>query len=302
MTAALADRVASALSRDLDPEVANLARRIGEEAGARAVLFYGSNLRTGELEGVLDFYVLLDGPQRERIWPRVSYREFASARGTLRAKIATLSLVQFGEATRGTSLDTTIWARFVQPSALAWVRDEASRAETIAALADAAVTAATLAAALGPDEGLADDYWRALFRATYQAEFRVEAPGREDSILAVNRSHFDGLLPLAWDRAGIPFGQHEGVLTPRLDPARRRSTLRWWQRRKRMGKALNILRLAKATTTFEGAAEYGAWKLERHTGLRLEVTPFRASHPLLAMPGAAWELWRARRARQRGQR
>ena len=49
------------------------------EAGALGVLFYGSNLRTGSLEGVLDFYVLLPGPQRERIWPRVSYREWPRA-------------------------------------------------------------------------------------------------------------------------------------------------------------------------------------------------------------------------------
>ena len=72
----------------------------------------------------------------------------------------------------------------------------------------------------------------------------------------------------------------------------------WWSRRQKLGKALNVLRLAKATTTFEGAAAYGAWKLERHTGIALEVTPFREKHPLLAMPGAAWELWRAKR-RQR---
>lgn len=68
-----------------------------------------------------------------------------------------------------------------------------------------------------------------------------------------------------------------------------------WHARQRLGKPLNILRLAKATATFEGAARYGAWKLERHTGIALEVTPFRERHPLLAMPGAAWELWRARR-------
>jgi hypothetical protein len=51
----------AALDRPLDPAVADFARELGEAAGARAVLFYGSNLRTGSLEGVLDFYVLLPG-------------------------------------------------------------------------------------------------------------------------------------------------------------------------------------------------------------------------------------------------
>ena len=63
----------------------------------------------------------------------------------------------------------------------------------------------------------------------------------------------------------------------------------------RLGKPLNLLRLAKATTTFDGAADYAAWKLHRHTGITLEVTPFRSRYPLLAAPGALFELWRKRR-------
>lgn len=89
------------------------------------------------------------------------------------------------------------------------------------------------------------------------------------------------------------------MLTPQLDDPQRAAILRQWRTRERLGQPLNILRLAKATTTFEGAARYGAWKLHRHTGIELEVTPFRENHPLLAMPGAAWELWRARRRANR---
>ena len=298
MTTALAQRLATALDRPVPDAVAAYARLLGEEAGALAVLFYGSNLRTGSLEGVLDFYVLLPGPQRERIWPRVSYREWDHAGVRLRAKIATLSLAQFAEAASGTSRDTTIWARFVQPAALVWQRDAATRADVLAALGQAAQTAARLAAAVGPDSGRAEDYWRALFRATYRAEFRVEKPGRENAILEVNAAHFDGLLPLAWDAAGIGFTRMGGTLSPQLDAAERRRILRWWRLRQRLGKPLNLLRLAKATTTFDGAADYAAWKLERHTGIALAVTPFRARHPLLAAPGALVELWRRRRAQR----
>jgi hypothetical protein len=85
-------------------------------------------------------------------------------------------------------------------------------------------------------------------------------------------------------------------LRPNLSEDRRRRILAWWRLRARLGKPLNLLRLAKATTTFEGAADYAAWKLHRHTGISLEVTPFRAKHPLLAAPGALLELWRKRRS------
>lgn len=282
-------------------EVAAYARMLAEEAGALAVLFYGSNLRTGSLEGVLDFYLLMPGEQQERIWPRVSYREWEHRGETLRAKIATMSLAQFAKAASGRSRDTTIWARFVQPSALIWARDDTARAEVIAAVSDAAKTAARLAAALRPQSGTTEDYWRALFRATYAAEFRVEKEGREDSILSVNAAHFEGLLPLAWDAQGIAFSRDGAELSPQLDMRERNEILRWWAKRKQLGKPLNLLRLAKATTTFDGAAAYAAWKLERHTGIALEVTPFRKKHPLLAAPGALFELWRARR-RDRTQR
>lgn len=295
MTDTLADRIAATLDRPVRDEVAAFARRLGEEAGGVAVLFYGSNLRTGSLEGVLDFYVLLPGPQRERIWPRVSYREWDHSGIRLRAKIATMSLAQFAQAAGGTSRDTTIWARFVQPSTLAWHADEAARIAVLDALGSAARTAARLAAAVGPDSGSADDYWRALFRATYEAEFRVEKPGRENAILEVNAAHFDGLLPLAWQADGIGYARDGTTLCPSLAPDERNRVLRWWRRRARLGKPLNLLRLAKATTTFDGAADYAAWKLHRHTGITLEVTPFRSRYPLLAAPGALFELWRKRR-------
>nr|WP_247713760.1 hypothetical protein [Qipengyuania sphaerica] len=286
------------MTREVRSEVAAYAAMLGREAGACAVLFYGSNLRTGSLEGVLDFYVLLPGAQQEKIWPRVSYREWEHAGETLRAKIATMSLDKFAEAARGDSRDTTIWTRFVQPSALVWSGGEGVNALVTEAICQAARTAARFAAVLGPDRGAPQDFWRALFQATYRAEFRVEKPGREDSILSVNADHFDGLLALAWEADGILFAREGEQLSPQIPAHRRSAILREWRARERIGKPLNILRLAKATTTFEGAARYGAWKLERHTGIALEVTPFREKHPLLAMPGAAIDLWRARRRRK----
>ena len=291
----LAARVGAALNRPVDPAVTAFAARLAVEAGALAVLFYGSNLRTGSLEGVLDFYVLLPGEQVERIWPKVSYREWEIAGRTLRAKVATMALATFERAAKGQSRDTTIWARFVQPSALAWAADEDARREVIAAVAGGAQTAARLAAALGPREGSAEDFWRALFRATYRAEFRVEKAGRENDILSVNAAHFDGLLPIAWEAQGIAFQRRGERLAPDLSQATRAAVLAWWRTRERLGKPLNLLRLVKASTTFEGAARYAAWKVERHTGVPVVLTPWREKHPVLAAPAVLWRVWRARR-------
>ena len=299
-SSALADRIAARLAAPIDTAVATFALALAQSAGARAVLFYGSNLRTGSLEGVLDFYILLPGDKEAAIWPRVSYheREHANELGdlTLRAKVATMRLATFAQAASGALTDTTIWARFVQPSALIWAEDEAARQEVIAAIAAASATAARLAAALGPPKGIAEDYWRALFRATYEAEFRVEKGGRENDILSVNAEHFAGLLPLALSAAGIEPGQNGTIISPHLPPAERARILAWWKRRRRLGKPLNLLRLVKASTTFEGAARYAAWKIERHTGMPVEITPLRERFPLLAAPRVLFDLWHHKRS------
>ena len=292
---ALAERIATKAAANVHPTISQFAARLAEESDAVSVLFYGSNLRTGSLEGVLDYYVLLPGEQRDKIWPRVSYREWEHEGETLRAKIATMSLATFSEAARGQLFDTTIWARFVQPSALVWHKDADAHEDTLAALSDAAQTAARLAIALGPDRGAPDDYWRALFRATYKAEFRVEKAGREDSILSVNAAHFDGLLPLALDAQGIEYERQGEDLAPKMSARARKSMINWWRKRRRMGKPLNILRLVKASTTFDGAARYAAWKIERHTGVPVEVTPWRERHPVLAAPAVLFSVWRKQR-------
>lgn len=296
MTETLVGRVAAALAAPVGNEVRAFAARLGTAADALAVLFYGSNLRTGSLEGVLDFYVLLPGPVENGIWPRVSYHEWDQNGVTLRAKVATMTLATFRAAASGELLDTTIWARFVQPSALAWSKDETSADAARDAVAGTAVTAARLAVALGPDAAPAEEYWRCLFRATYAAEFRVEKAGREESILAVNREHFSGLLPLALKAGGVAFEQQDDLLRPRMPSAERSRIKRWWAKRRRMGKPYNLMRLVRASTTFDGAARYAAWKIERHTGVAVEVTPWRERHPVLAAPGVMWRVWRARRA------
>jgi len=294
-------RIAAALAAPVAEQVRAFAMKLATDAGALAVLFYGSNLRTGSLEGVLDYYLLMPGEPEKGIWPRVSYHEWCSdgadGEHELRAKVATMTLAKFRQAAAGELVDTTIWARFVQPSALIWSADKAASTAMHGAIADAAITAARLAAVLGPEKGPADAFWTALFRATYRAEFRVEKPGRERDILSVNAAHFEGLLPLALAAAGIAFDQDDALISPDISPAERGRVMRWWAKRRRLGKPLNLIRLVRASTTFDGAARYAAWKIERHTGVQVKLTPWRERHPVLAAPAVLLAVWREKRRR-----
>lgn len=290
----LALRVDTALSASVRPGIAAFAEHLAGMAGARAVLFYGSNLRSGSLDGVLDFYVLTDGPREKGLWPRVSYHEFDHDGTTLRAKVASIRLATFAHAAAGRHLDTTIWARFVQPCALVWASDRDARANVAKSVCEAIVTAGRYAAALGPVKGEEAQFWRALFRATYRAELRVEKAGREDQILSFGAAHFDGLLPLAWQAGGIEYDEGEGKFMPRLTQDARSAILLRWDRSRRAGKPLNVLRLLRAATTFEGGARYLAWKVKRHTGIEVPLTPFNERHPLISSPVLVSRYLRAR--------
>jgi hypothetical protein len=156
---ALSSHIASELREPLPEAVQAFAAEIAAHGGVHvaAVLFYGSNLRSGALDGVLDFYVLVDslrGWHRRRLPaaanrilpPNILLFERKHAGQTLRAKVAVLRVDQFHKAMHRRSLDTTMWARYAQPAALAWVRDEASRVATVQSITRAVVSAADWAA------------------------------------------------------------------------------------------------------------------------------------------------------------
>jgi len=300
----IANIVAQELVQTLPAPVTAFAARIAEEGGAsvQAVLFYGSTLRTGDMTGLLDFYVIVDGLKAWRpdsyAWPhyllppRVEYWERDINGEGLRAKLAILTLAQFEHLMRPRSLNTTVWARFCQPAALAYMRDLTAQAKTIAALSQAVESAAYWAALLGPVQAPASAFWSGLFDKTYAAEIRVEAAGRAQEFVAFHAERYTRLLPLAWEACGIAYVSEGEVLRPSLSPHRRVEAWRGWRLRALLAKPLNLMRLVKAVFSFDGAADYAAWKLERHTGVKLELTPWQRRHPLLAAPPIMWRLWR----------
>lgn len=298
----LAALFAQEAATPVPPEVARFADRLATAVpgGAAAVLFYGSGLRDRALGGVLDFYVLTAAPHRAGVrgrieawlWPEIAFERMALADGReLHAKVAVLPLAVFAHAASGRGIDTTVWTRFVQPSRLVHARDPAARAAVLEALAAAASTAARFAAVLGPREGVPREYWEALFRATYASELRVEPPGRERQVLDAAPERYAALLPQAWAAAGVPFSHGgDGRLSPRPAPRDARRWRRAWRLRRGLGRPLNALRLLKAAATVAGAARYAAGKLERHTGLVVEATPWRERHPVLAGAAVLWRL------------
>ncbi len=306
MSDELNELIGAELRREVPPPVRAFAAQLAQRASgaAVAVLFYGSNLRDARLDGVLDFYIVLD---RVGAWPgsrlaalangalppNVGYCEENLDGKALRAKYALISLSQFRRGVSHDALDTTLWARFSQPCCVAWVRSEIDFEASVEVVRQAVKTAARWAAELGPERGEALAYWRALFASTYDAELRVERGGRGHDLVARDAERYERLLPAAWHAAGIRFAPSgPGALAPELSPSARKLAARQWALRRRLGKFLNIARLLKAAFTFDGAVDYVVWKVERHSGIKPEVTEWQRRHPLLAAPVLYWRLRR----------
>ncbi|WP_152046212.1 hypothetical protein [Aureimonas psammosilenae] len=300
--------VSAELSVPVVSEAVRFADKLAGEARRPpvAILFYGSSLRTGDLDGLLDFYVLVDrltdwthgrwaaGANR-LLPPNVEYHEATLDGRVLRAKVAILSLNQFRRLARPQSLDNSVWARFSQPVACVYARDEAAREAAVGAVAGAVRAAVVWSVRLGAREGTPADYWRGLFRRTYASELRVEAEARPDDIVSRAPERYERMFlaaakaeGLAWENAG------EGRI--RLVDDAPRGAQAAWARRRRLGKPLNFVRLLKAAFTFRNGADYLVWKIQRHTGIAIPLTERQRRFPLLASVPIIRRLWQRKRA------
>ncbi|HEX4761998.1 MAG TPA: hypothetical protein VFU87_04325 [Sphingomicrobium sp.] len=268
--------VAEELSLPVDPRVSAMAEAIAarHEPASRAVLFYGSCLRERELEGrMLDFYLIVSDYRaayakrwlalaNRLIPPNVFYFE----KDGLSAKYAVLSEADFARECSPTARTVSTAARFAQPSRLVWTANEraAERATEIVGQAVPSLLGWTLSAAPGNVTPLA--LWKRAFQLTFGAELRAERTDRSAQIVDADPERYErfanGARMLVDDHAA--------------------SGPRWWRSKQLKGKLYSIARLAKASATFSGGADYIAWKINRHAGTAIELKPWQRRHPLLA--------------------
>lgn len=269
------------------------------------VLYYGSSLWKQDLTGLLDFYIVCDdlsdwyGKKNSYYFanrllpPNIEYHEYKEGEAIFRAKVAILSLEQLKQATGLWSIDTTMWARFCQPVKIMWSKDAQACHDLFGCLVRAVATACWWAAYLGPKQGKGEDFWCNLFTHTYGVELRVEAKNRPMSILENRENYFIQLLISGWQSLSIPFNQSkDNDFTVNISEYERQKASKKWRFRQKLGRPLNMIRLIKAAFTFQGGADYIAWKIRRHQGIDLNLTLFQRKHPLMNAPWILIKLYR----------
>jgi hypothetical protein len=282
MPETLSDLVAAELAEPVDPRVSAMAAAITAlyPGAARAVLFYGSCLRERQLDGLmLDFYLIVSDYRAAygRSWLAAANRlippnVFPFEHDGLAAKYAVLSEADFARECGLRARSVSVWARFAQPSRLVWAADAAATARAIESVTLAAPTLFALARPTMSGDARQDPLavFRAGFALTYGAELRAERQQRSGSIVDAEPERYR-----RFGRAVLAAGD------PEPEPGHRAAQQAWrWRRRK--GKALTILRLAKASATFAGGIDYLAWKINRHAGTKIEIRPWQRRWPLVA--------------------
>ncbi|GAK32986.1 hypothetical protein JCM17846_11960 [Iodidimonas nitroreducens] len=268
-----------------------------ERSCVLGVLFYGSCLRTGLLtDKILDFYVIVsDYPSAyDKRWlaaanqwlpPNVFYDECQYDGQIIRSKYNIISRDHLHQLVRPECRTVSLWARFAQPLALLIPRDDRVLPDMTKAVAQAIRT--TLGATLplcshgdGPDR-----IWPKAFSHTYGAELRSEPPGKGAELYALDATRYQRFFAPALDGLGIAYGRDENgkpIMAQKFSESARGRARRAWAQRRMAGKIITFLRLIKASATFDGGIDYLAWKIERHSGVKLVVSPWQRRHPVLA--------------------
>ena len=273
-----------------------------------AILFYGSCLRSGNaLDGLVDLYLVVDDYRNayhkslpalfnRLLAPNVYYLEVTVDGNRARTKYAVISLRDLEHGTSPRWFHSYLWGRFSQPCGLLYSRNDETSQRVQTILARAVLTFLTRVLPALPEQLDSAAIWQQGLALSYQAELRVEKPERAIQLYEAWEDHFRALTSLVMDE--LPFNVERQqdtsqrpyrVLIPRHT---RKSCRRGWLLRRFQGKVLSLLRLIKAAFTFQGGTDYIIWKLERHTGIPIEVTPNMRRHPLIYGWGLLWRLYR----------
>lgn len=306
---ALIEVIRQASGRPVPPAVAALGAVLRARLGdaIQAILFYGSCLRSGDDRGaIVDLYVIVDDYRRayaSRTWallnavlpPNVFYIEAPFEGRTVRAKYALLSLAGLERAVSPAWFHSYFWGRFTQPTALVYAASPATARRVHQALGAAVITFLARVVPCLPERFGVEALWVEGFRRSYRAELRAERPAKLAGLYHAFADHYRAIAALAAPALPFEMTPADGAATAYRArvPARRRAACRLaWRVRSLQGKALSILRLMKGAFSFAGGVDYILWKIERHSGMRVELPARLGRWPLIGLAVACWRLYR----------
>lgn len=277
---------------------------LADRAGGnlRAVVFFGSHLvnSTPGRHSAADWVVIVDEY-------RAFYREFHAwfgypaglvaglnrllppnvihipAAGGAGIKAAIISEKDFARAMGARAKDHFCKGRLVQKVEIIYARDDEIRERVNERLLDARMGTLDWVPLYADEKFTVESYCLAMMRTSYGAEIRPESSGRVLEVIAQQQASliesFQPVLDAGIERGVLTRDQQEYRLS---QPPGEAQKWRWrWYFRK--SKIRATLRWLKYVMTFAGWPDYIVRKLDRRSGIKVELTDAERRWPLVLM-------------------
>jgi hypothetical protein len=261
-----------------------------------AVLFYGSCMFSGvrTQTSIPDFYVITRSPRRYHrslthaalnrvLPPNVYYGVFEGADGqSLRCKYCVMSLDQFERETSCAASDIHHLGRFSKLFAVAHVHDPAIEDLVVERSLCAMLTLVPHSLARLPNTFTLEQFLQTQLGLSYLGEQRVSEPSKVLGLLEAGRAHYERIYPEVLKL----YGWRTGTLAASGDNGYRQEP-RWIEQRARSeaflrrSRVRGVLRWPKYILTVDNWVDYILDKLERHQGIKVELTPLQRRYPLI---------------------
>jgi len=310
--------IAEATGRQAEADWYDLPGWIHERhpSGVAAVIGYGSwytaSLRKPtsfpDVYVVVDDYARIYARAMHRWWNRVLppnvYFVWSEGPGrhTLRGKYNVISRADLARECGPELRDVYNAGRLTKLAWVAWVRDEAARAEVLARVIDAHAVLTVAALALLPERVRLEAFSLELLALSYRGEARLEGWERVRALYESQREYYRALHAVLLEA----FAAATGLLEMTAPCEARKVADRSWEalgertrRLVRRSRRRGYLRWPRIVLTEPNLLDLAVNEAERKAGVRIRVTPRLRRHPLLYGLPEFLRVLRERRTRER---
>ena len=305
-TSIIRQNARSETSPAIDCLVQDIIGRYGN--AVQAVLFYGSCFRSGDAyDGIVDLYVVVNTYRHAYrrythallntlLPPNVFYLEVPFHERVIRAKYAVFSLRHVEQGASPRWFQSYLWARLAQPMGLVYARDSRIATRIYEAIACAAVTFVRRVLPRIVPPFTSRDLWTKGLALSYGTELRAERDDKPLDLVTTAPHYYEKLTEAAFNL--VPYSltvtrsKGETYYQTNIPALKRLMSGAAWMIRSLQGKTLSILRLLKGLSTFDGGIDYVLWKIERHSGVVVNIDERLRKIPLVGAAVLFWRLYR----------
>lgn len=276
----------------------------------RAILFYGSCFRKGgNDEGIVDLYLLVDNYSHayrspfhaflnQLLPPNVFYLKIPYKEDIIRAKYTVFSLKDFQQGTSRKWFHSYLWSRLAQQVGIVYAAGPHDTERIYAAMANSVITFITRVLPSMPSRFTCRELWCKGLELTYSSELRAERQNKLIDLFDFAPQYYEQLTHIAMEMVPFSVVEKTGKIAPGTGymaniPAKARIANRVaWNIRRVQGKMLSFLRLLKGMFTFDAGLDYILWKIERHSGVSVQINPRLRRIPVVGTGILFWRLYR----------